>query len=273
MIILAEIFYWRSERAAQAIRPFEVRLAGYTEDDQYRLTRVDSWQSICGYILDGQGTLVYNDRTYNLSPGDIFLLQIHSNHTYYADPRTPFRFLWFNAEGDLFSTLLEMYGLGQQVVIPQYDNPALFHEFHRICQTHTSEQEVFRLCGLLFHRMVAEWAEYMAGMEQAGSLAIRIKRYLDEHLNETVSLKKVSEQIGYSTAYIGRCFKEEYGMTPYQYLLGEKLAAAEKLLSQSDIKVHQVAELFGFNDEFHFSNAFYRHFGYRPKTLRKRKET
>lgn len=267
---MQEIFYWNAPRPLPESEPFVTIMAGCTFGKNYLMKRDNSWAYICAYIQKGRGTLVYDGRTYNLAQGDAFVLHKHSAHTYYADDEDPFQFLWFNCTGKLVPLLFQAYGLDRRIIIPQYNEPALFEELHEICRTHTDEHEVYRLCGLQFHRIVASFADHLAGMEKADSLPYQIKRYLDEHLNEALSLKELAEQTGYSAAYIGRCFKAAYGQTPYQYLLGEKLTAAEKLLSQTDMKVRQVAALFGFNDEFHFSNAFYKYFGYRPNTLRQK---
>lgn len=266
---MPEIFYWEAGRPLPENEPFIVLLAGSTSDKQYQMSRNNSWEYVCAYIQSGKGTLVYDQRTYNLSQGDAFILHKRSNHVYYSDSESPFRFLWFNGTGNLIPLLLQAYGLDRQIIIPQYNDSSLMEEFHAICRSHTNPHEVYRLCALQFHRIVASFADYLAHMELTESLSYRIKRYLDEHLNEQLSLKKLAKQFGYSPEYIGRCFKGAYGQTPYQYLLNEKLIAAEKLLSQTDMKMRQIAALFGFNDEFHFSNTFYKHFGYRPKNFQK----
>lgn len=267
---MQEIIYWQAASPLPDNEPFITRLAGYTFGKQYLMKRNNSWEYVCAYIQSGRGTLVYEGRTYNLSQGDAFVLHMHSDHTYYADDEDPFQFLWFNCTGKLLPLLFQAYGLDRRVIIPQYNDSSLFEEFHEICRSHTDPHEVYRLCGLQFHRIVASFADHLTGIEQADSLIYQIKRYLDEHLNESLSMEKLANKAGYSTAYIGRCFKAAYGQTPYQYLLHEKLTAAEKLLSQTNMKIRQVAALFAFNDEFHFSNAFYKHFGYRPNDLRKK---
>lgn len=272
MISVQEVKYWNAPRPLPPNEAFVTIAAGETFGQNYRMNRVNSWECVCAYIVSGCGTLVYDDKTINLSQGDVFLLHKNSDHTYYSDNDDPFRFLWFNCTGKLWPMLFQAYELDQRVIIPQYNDPSLFVEFHEICRTHTDPHEIYQLCGLQFHRIVASFAEHLIGMKKNDTLAYRVKRYLDERLNESLSLQKLSQSTGYSTAYIGRCFKAAYGQTPYQYLLQEKLTAAEKLLSQTDMKIRQVAALFVFNDEFHFSNAFYKHFGYRPNDLRKRKK-
>lgn len=267
---MQEIKYWTATGPLPSNEPFITTMAGTTFGQNYLMKRDNAWTYVVAYIQSGRGTLVYEGKTYNLSAGDAFILHRHSAHTYYADNEDPFHFLWFNCTGSLIPLLLQAYGMDRRIIIPGYRDPSLFEEFHEICRTHTDSHEVYRLCGLQFHRIVASFAEHLTDIENDESLPYRVKRYLDERLNESLSLQKLAEQTGYSSAYIGRCFKAAYGQTPYQYLLSEKLTAAEKLLSQTDMKIRQVAALFGFNDEFHFSNAFYKHFGYRPNALRKK---
>lgn len=265
---MQEIFYWQAPLPITVQEPFTVSLAGETFGQHYRMQRDDAWEYVCAYVQSGGGTLVYDGRTYNLRAGDVFVLHKHSDHTYYADIDDPFHFLWFNCLGKLMPHLFQAYGLDRRVVIAQFGDPALFCEFHEICRTNTDPAAVYTRCAVQFHRMVAAFAAHIEKMEKSDSLAYQVKCRLDERLNEPLSLKAVAAGLGYSAAHIGRCFKAAYGVTPYQYLLEQKLTAAEKLLRGTDMRVRQAALLFGFNDEFHFSNAFYRHFGYRPRTLR-----
>jgi len=265
---MREVFFWRAPLPVTVCEPFTVSLAGETYGQHYRMQRDDAWEYVCAYIENGRGTLVYDGRTYNLSAGDVFVLHKHSDHTYYADVRDPFHFLWFNCLGKLMPLLFRAYGLDRRVVIPQYKDPTLFREFHAVCRALSEPSEVYEQCAVQFHRLVASFATHIEKMEKSDSLAYRVKCRLDENLNDTLSLKTLAEDMGYSAAHVGRCFKAAYGVTPYQYLLREKLAAAETLLRSTDMRVYQVAELFGFTDEFHFSNAFYHRYGYRPRTLR-----
>ena len=258
------MIYWDAGKGWCNREPFVTLLAGYTFGPNYLMKRKSADEYVLAYIKNGYGTLLYNKKVYNLSNGDAFILHANSCHTYYSDENKPFQFLWFNCTGMLLPLLLQAYGLEQRIIIPQYGNSSLFQQFHAICRSYADPQEVNRRSALQFHKIAASFAEHIRHTELGASLPYQIKRYLDDHLNQALSLKELAQQMGYSPAYIGRCFKSAYGQTPYQYLLSEKLEASQKLLSQTPIKVRQVASLFGFTDEFHFSNAFYKHFGYRP---------
>ncbi len=76
--------------------------------------------------------------------------------------------------------------------------------------------------------------------------------------------------LGFNMDYVRRCFKEETGMTPLEYITKIRLNYAKKLLLQETyISVVDVSEKCGFNDSFYFSKVFKQNFGISPLNYRK----
>ena len=65
-----------------------------------------------------------------------------------------------------------------------------------------------------------------------------------------------------------RIFRQAYGITPYQFLLGQKLTAACELLTHSHQSVKEIADYLGFADEFYFSRLFKQKIGVSPSNYR-----
>lgn len=97
---------------------------------------------------------------------------------------------------------------------------------------------------------------------------LEVKQYLDEcYLNE-ISIATLSQMCCLSKFAFLRQFKLVYGMSPYQYLMRNRLNYAAALL-QNNMAVSDVAHLTCFADTPTFSKAFKRQFGTAPKNRKK----
>ena len=83
-----------------------------------------------------------------------------------------------------------------------------------------------------------------------------VKRYLDQHVLDTVTLEDLSGHFFKSKAQIIRQFKKRYGITPYSYLLDIKIQYAKKLLAQTNTPIKEIAARLQFADEHYFSTYF-----------------
>ena len=58
----------------------------------------------------------------------------------------------------------------------------------------------------------------------------KIVSYIEDHLEEDLSLDTIAEALNYSKFYIARTFAQQTGCTVYKYIQGRRLTlAAEKL--------------------------------------------
>lgn len=96
------------------------------------------------------------------------------------------------------------------------------------------------------------------------SLANDIKKYLDRNLDLDISLEELAKEFLISPYYLIRIFKEKFSLTPYQYILNQKINLAKKLLSE-DLVISQVAKECGFSDQSHLYKYFKDVFSVSPK--------
>jgi two-component system response regulator YesN len=95
--------------------------------------------------------------------------------------------------------------------------------------------------------------------ETAGAKRIyKIISYLNDHLEEDISLKKLSEVFFLHPSYLSQLFKTETGMNYHEYLAKLRIERAKQFLLTSDLSVDQIAEKTGFGNYRTFSAAFRR---------------
>jgi len=95
--------------------------------------------------------------------------------------------------------------------------------------------------------------------------------YIEENINERLSLEDISRRFCLSEFHFDRIFKTVVGRPLKQYVLGRKLTLALERLSGSDEAVIDIAYDFGFEYPEVFSRAFKKQFGISPGTCREKK--
>lgn len=106
------------------------------------------------------------------------------------------------------------------------------------------------------HRLEGEHGE--AGQQRWVG---QIIAHLQEHYQEPLSLKRLSEMVFLSPNYICSLFKEETGQTISDYLTRLRIDRAKRLLSEHGIKVYEVANAVGYTDSRYFNKVFKKYTG------------
>lgn len=95
------------------------------------------------------------------------------------------------------------------------------------------------------------------------------KSLLLENLDGNVSISEVAQVCNLSRGYFIRAFRETTGMTPYQWVLRERIDRARNLLRSSDAPLAEVAIVCGFADQSHFTRVFSSFVGTTPGNWRR----
>lgn len=93
----------------------------------------------------------------------------------------------------------------------------------------------------------------------------KMQEYIEEHLNEKITLKQLANAAGYSPWYADRLFKEITGKSPFDYIRALRLTKAALVLRDNNIKIVEVALDFVFDSQEGFTRAFSKEFGLPPK--------
>ncbi|WP_352561573.1 MULTISPECIES: GlxA family transcriptional regulator [unclassified Mesorhizobium] len=102
----------------------------------------------------------------------------------------------------------------------------------------------------------------------ASEKLIRIIRMMENSVDEPLTIRAISQELGLSCRQIQRLFLHHLKATPMRYYLLLRMARARQLLELTDMSVLQVAIACGFVSSSHFSKCFRDHFGEAPSSLR-----
>lgn len=96
-----------------------------------------------------------------------------------------------------------------------------------------------------------------------------VLNYIDENLEEYLSIGKLSEIANYSAPQLFRLFISDMDVTPIKYVLRRRLYYAAKELASNDMKIIDIANRFGFESHDSFCRAFKRVYSVTPSVFRK----
>jgi AraC-like DNA-binding protein len=240
-------------------------------DETYRITRRNSPIYVFEYILEGEGTVITDGKRFKAKKGDVYILHRQSNHEYFCDRTDPWTKIWFNAKGHLIDSLIQIYKLNQTNHIYNADVSRLFFELlDKARQAKISNSSFIKDASLIFHELVLSLYPYVHKNPEAFSKEAGVlKEYLDQNNKNKFGLKELSEQIYHSPSQTIRIFKKAFGITPYQYLMNQKIELAKLLLLNTNKSIKEIAAELNFCDEHYFSNYFTQRIGLAPLKFRK----
>ena len=107
---------------------------------------------------------------------------------------------------------------------------------------------------------------YEGGLPQRQLM--KILDYIEANLDQEIKLAHLAQLLGMSQFHFSHLFKQAMGLSPYQYLLKQRVERAKQLLKQTDRLIADIALECGFNSHSHLSKQFRQFTGMTPKAFR-----
>lgn len=85
---------------------------------------------------------------------------------------------------------------------------------------------------------------------------MNICNYINEHCTQELDIDSLAQMAGFSKYHFARLFKQFTGISCREYLIGRRIACAERLLLSPDLSVTEVAMQSGFNSLSTFNRIF-----------------
>lgn len=99
----------------------------------------------------------------------------------------------------------------------------------------------------------------------------KITRYIDEHLDEDLTLEALSAKAQFSPIYFHKLFKATTGVTLREYIEEQRIKKAIDLLISTDKTLTQIAYECGFSSQAYFSCVFKRKMKLTPREYAKKR--
>lgn len=100
---------------------------------------------------------------------------------------------------------------------------------------------------------------------------IKAIEIIKARFTQKISIESISEELGISSSYLSRKFKEETGHTYLDFVNSYRIQQAIKLLDEGVYRVYQISDMTGFTDYKHFCAVFKKYTNTSPTEFVKKK--
>ena len=260
--------------------PFYMEMAGISYcDGTYRMKRQESAETVLEYIVEGRGYLNVDGENYAATKGDVYILRKKTTHTYWSDAKSPWVKIFFNIRGSLAEKILEEYKLGTKgkVVLSGEGLEDDFREMlARVSDNTISQAERFDGAAIDFLKIIIKLAnlERMRGNLKGDLMSVedemnKLIEYITMNPKRIVSNQELGDVIYHSKDYVIKRFFANFGVTPYEYQIQQKIFSAKNLLGHTKMSVKEIASSLGYDDQHYFSYMFKKRCGLSPTQYRK----
>ncbi|MEK6796938.1 MAG: AraC family transcriptional regulator [Spirochaetota bacterium] len=185
-----------------------------------------------------------------------------------------YRHSWISVRGSLIDQALRRYGVPMAVPIACAE-----YAFYERCQ-HAVDTEMIThdrpntsVLRNLFDNFFIDIGRLGVDGADAKHRMSIVKRHIDIHYMERIRLPGLARIAGLSVSRFSSEFKNDYKLSPIEYLIQKRLDEAAHLLTVMTMSVETIASEVGFADVAHFSKTFSRRFGVSPRAFRRGKKT
>lgn len=246
------------------------------------------------FFLEGSGSFLCNRTKYPVSAGRLFLSGPREFHsilpealssplTYYA-----ILFSFSDSPGETADSALSgalQAALAERQTVLSIDSNFRF-QFEDLLQLARSADPALRESARhLLESFLYRWFARYTPKAQAGSGNARAEdatverksrahvekalSFMQKSVRENVKIEDIAWKLGLSDEHFIRIFRDQVRMTPHQYFTRLKVEGASGLLMSTDKAVGEIAEWFGFENQFHFSRIFKKCTGMSPLEYRR----
>ncbi|SIS72979.1 transcriptional regulator, AraC family [Filimonas lacunae] len=178
--------------------------------------------------------------------------------------------------------LNEYYGAGNeqhqwQLHCNQYhfendtDVTSLINKLIGVCSSSNASRDIYadlHLKELLIRLIQSQHLQQVdtaKSVHQNKSRLHYVLHYIHEHLTEKIAIDALSRKAYVSRNIFYKWFKEQFGITPLDYINRERVKLAKQLLVQQQNSVQAVSNMCGFSDVNYFIRVFKKTEGTTPK--------
>jgi AraC family transcriptional regulator len=95
-----------------------------------------------------------------------------------------------------------------------------------------------------------------------------VRDYIQARLDQTITLEGLAASVALSRYQFARRFRRSTGTSPYEFVLQQRIARAQAMLTHTRSPLHDIAANCGFADQSHMTRAFRKRLGTTPGRYR-----
>lgn len=214
------------------------------------------------YIVGGRGQFLIEDQIYPVSTSQLVIINPNVLHTEVSLNSQPLEYIVLGVDG--IELAIRDSDNGQFCLL----NPSESAEISSCLRNILREMELKNtgyedVCQAFMEILIIRLMRNINLSVPAESNALTanrqcaaIRRYIDLHFKEPLSLDQLAEESHMNKYYLSHSFKRQYGISPINYMINRRLEESKYLLAETDLSMSQIAQLLGFSSLSYFSQMF-----------------
>ena len=239
------------------------------------------WCDEITYVYGGQGTILHNDNTYEISSGQIHLCckedmhQIFNNKGgtlrfycigYAIHPQNPLNKLMQEVREELIQTQTPIINDCWELRTAfEHTLFALYNQDNTELSKHIAASSLNYILSVILNGYLQKNTQKIRKTMSKENLLFQIMGYLKSNVYDINALKSIAIELGYSYSHISHFFSDTTGKNLKDYFTSLRMEAARSLLKDG-MHVTQVSETMGYSSIHTFSRAYKAYFQSSPST-------
>ena len=268
------------ELKPQKISPFESepQLFGvYNWQEGMRSMHLHEDRVELNFILSGNGLVVVDGELCNAQPGDVLIYNSNTLHDENLILDSQIN-AWCIAV-----TNLKLPALPLNHLVPKNFSPripcqkvaAQLAELYPMIHHYAQRKSDYLIANTLARAVVLIVNEIIktnarAVQKENNFVVERVRRYIEEHYAENLSLARLAEMVNANEYYLSHAFKKITHYSPQQYIMRRRVGKAQCLLVYTSLSLVEIAARVGYEDSNYFSRVFKKIIGMSPKLYRQK---
>lgn len=205
------------------------------------------------YVVSGFGKFTREGITHEIVPGQIFVIPPYVETYYQADEKRPWKYIWigFTAEG-----------VPDVLKFPVISCPnvgTIFNEMLSCSKMENGRSAYLSSCLWKLVGMLSEHGETKLDYVD------KALNYIHSDYANRITIQQIADSIGLNRKYFCSLFSKQVGISPSEYLINLRLNKAAELMTTYHQTPTTAALSVGYDDIYHFSKIFKKHFGVSPR--------
>jgi len=226
------------------------------------------------YIIGGDGQFLVEDERFPVRTDQLVIVNPNIIHTELSYEARPLEYIVLGIEGLEISTsgsnedryCIYAFPSANQVltcmknILQEMQDRNLEHQI--VCQAYMD------ILVVQLMRSTNVSRTHVSGSSPSNRQCAAVRRYIDLHFKEALSLDQLAEESHMNKYYLSHAFKQQYGVSPINYMISRRLEESKYLLAETDLSMSQIAQLLGFSSLSYFSQLFRRTQSVSPREYR-----
>jgi AraC-like DNA-binding protein len=243
-------------------------------------------------ITEGTLYLSYNNQKYAASAGDLLLLPPYpapyNRRNGYAPSDCSFYWLHFSCKYDVCAVSIDedlqiqdsnWFNTKNKILIPEFIKipksekvivlmkqlqDAVRSQYNKMALDYISTVILFEIYNQFFAKSIANTQSKKSQRQMHHD----ILDFISQNHNNNIKVSDIAEHFGYNEKYLSHMFRTVSGVSLKQFILKTKIDSANFMLTDSNMKIGEIATALGFSDSHNFMKCYKKITGLTPSEYR-----